>query len=86
MRAFFGGGIVSFVSPCVLPLLPGYLAMMSGYSTADLAEMLRLPVIFVIDADRQSQSVAPLVAGFAQWRPGVPQQPQKQDGTGVAIE
>jgi cytochrome c-type biogenesis protein len=34
----FGGGIVSFVSPCVLPLLPGYLAMMSGYSTADLAE------------------------------------------------
>lgn len=34
----FGGGIVSFVSPCVLPLLPGYLAMMSGYSTADLAD------------------------------------------------
>jgi cytochrome c-type biogenesis protein len=33
----FGGGIVSFVSPCVLPLLPGYLAMMSGYSTADIA-------------------------------------------------
>ncbi len=34
----FGGGIVSFVSPCVLPLLPGYLAMMSGYSTVELAE------------------------------------------------
>lgn len=34
----FGGGIISFVSPCVLPLLPGYLAMMSGYSTAELAE------------------------------------------------
>lgn len=33
----FGGGILSFVSPCVLPLLPGYLAMMSGYSTADVA-------------------------------------------------
>jgi cobyrinic acid a,c-diamide synthase len=40
-------------------------------STADLAEALGLPVIFVVDADRQSQSVAPLVAGFAQWRPGV---------------
>lgn len=25
----FGGGIMSFVSPCVLPLLPGYLAMKS---------------------------------------------------------
>lgn len=34
----FGGGIISFLSPCVLPLLPGYLAMMSGYSTADLAD------------------------------------------------
>jgi cytochrome c-type biogenesis protein len=33
----FGGGIMSFVSPCVLPLLPGYLAMMSGYSTAEIA-------------------------------------------------
>ena len=40
-------------------------------STADLAETLGLPVIFVVDADRQSQSVAPLVAGFAHWRPGV---------------
>lgn len=33
----FGGGIISFVSPCVLPLLPGYLAMMSGYSATDIA-------------------------------------------------
>ena len=40
-------------------------------STADLAEALGVPVIFVVDADRQSQSVAPLVAGFAHWRPGV---------------
>ncbi|MGH8912346.1 MAG: cytochrome c biogenesis CcdA family protein [Acidimicrobiia bacterium] len=32
----FGGGIMSFISPCVLPLLPGYLAMMSGYSTAEI--------------------------------------------------
>lgn len=40
-------------------------------STADLTETLGLPVLFVVDADRQSQSVAPLVAGFARWRPGV---------------
>lgn len=32
----FGGGVVSFLSPCVLPLLPGYLSMMSGYSVAEL--------------------------------------------------
>ena len=43
-----------------------------GYgSTADLAELLELPVVLVVDADRQSQSVAPLVAGFANWRVGV---------------
>jgi cobyrinic acid a,c-diamide synthase len=40
-------------------------------STADLAELLDLPVILVIDAERQSQSIAPLVAGFANWRIGV---------------
>ncbi|HLT18177.1 MAG TPA: cytochrome c biogenesis protein CcdA [Thermomicrobiales bacterium] len=26
----FGGGVVSFLSPCVAPLVPGYLAMISG--------------------------------------------------------
>ncbi|MCS6757959.1 MAG: AAA family ATPase [Candidatus Devosia euplotis] len=43
-----------------------------GYgSTADLAELLELPVVLVVDADRQRQSAAPLVAGFANWRVGV---------------
>jgi cytochrome c-type biogenesis protein len=28
----FGAGIVSFLSPCVLPLVPSYLSMMSGVS------------------------------------------------------
>ncbi|WP_353057809.1 cobyrinate a,c-diamide synthase [Devosia sp. YIM 151766] len=40
-------------------------------STADLAENLDLPVVLVVDADKQSQSVAPLVAGFANWRSNV---------------
>ena len=40
-------------------------------STGDLAETLGLPVVLVVDADRHSQSVAPLVSGFAQWRSGV---------------
>ncbi len=30
----FGAGMVSFLSPCVLPLVPGYLSLMSGVSTA----------------------------------------------------
>lgn len=31
----FAAGLVSFVSPCVLPLVPGYLSYMSGMSEAD---------------------------------------------------
>src|ERR1041384_980252 len=34
----FGGGIVSFLSPCVLPIVPGYLSLVSGLSVRELAE------------------------------------------------
>ena len=32
----FGAGVMSFFSPCVLPLLPGYLSMLSGFSAVEL--------------------------------------------------
>jgi cytochrome c-type biogenesis protein len=32
MLIAFGGGLLSFLSPCVLPLVPGYLSLMSGVS------------------------------------------------------
>ncbi|MDJ0341947.1 cytochrome c biogenesis protein CcdA [Streptomyces sp. H10-C2] len=35
------GGLVSFFSPCVLPLVPGYLSYVTGTSGADLAEAKR---------------------------------------------
>ncbi|WEJ32562.1 cobyrinate a,c-diamide synthase [Devosia sp. SD17-2] len=59
-----------------LLLVEGVMGLFDGAadgkgSTGDLAETLKLPVILVADADRQSQSIAPLVAGFAHWRPGV---------------
>jgi cytochrome c-type biogenesis protein len=51
----FGAGVISFVSPCVLPLLPGYLSMMSGYSAAELDQgqvstrrMLRVIALFIL--------------------------------------
>ena len=31
------GGLVSFFSPCVLPLVPGYLSYVTGFSAVDLA-------------------------------------------------
>ncbi|MET7650364.1 MULTISPECIES: cytochrome c biogenesis protein CcdA [unclassified Streptomyces] len=32
------GGLVSFFSPCVLPLVPGYLSYVTGFTGTDLAE------------------------------------------------
>lgn len=43
-------------------------AAAGGGSTADLAVLLGLPVILVVDAPRQGQSVAALVKGFAEFR------------------
>jgi cytochrome c-type biogenesis protein len=34
----FGGGIISFLSPCVLPIVPGYLSLISGLSVGELTE------------------------------------------------
>ncbi len=34
----FLAGIVSFLSPCVLPLVPGYISMISGLSLSELSE------------------------------------------------
>ncbi len=35
------GGLVSFFSPCVLPLVPGYLSYVTGVTGTDLAEARR---------------------------------------------
>ena len=36
--AAFGGGLLSFLSPCVLPLMPVYISFVTGYSVQDLKE------------------------------------------------
>jgi cytochrome c-type biogenesis protein len=54
----FGAGIVSFLSPCVLPLVPSYLSMMSGVGTAELSEASRP------DQRRLIRSTLLFVAGF----------------------
>jgi len=34
----FGAGLISFLSPCVLPLVPGYISFISGISFAEIKE------------------------------------------------
>ena len=34
----FGGGVISFLSPCVLPMVPGYLSLVTGLSVGEMQE------------------------------------------------
>ena len=34
----FGGGVISFLSPCVLPIVPGYLSLVTGLTMGELEE------------------------------------------------
>jgi cytochrome c-type biogenesis protein len=38
----FGAGLVSFLSPCVLPLIPGYISFISGASLNELLEKKKI--------------------------------------------
>lgn len=63
----------SHVGGADLLLVEGVMGLFDGAnggtgSTADLAVALNLPVIFVVDAARQSHSIAALVSGFVNWR------------------
>ncbi len=70
----FGAGIISFISPCVLPLLPGYLSMMSGYSASQLEEgevsnrkMLRVIVLFILGFTVVFASIGAAATGLGQF-------------------
>ena len=56
--AAFGGGIVSFLSPCVLPLVPAYLSMVTGLDLTELEEGTRA------QSRRVIRTTALFVAGF----------------------
>ncbi|MBI3050735.1 MAG: hypothetical protein HYY76_20790, partial [Acidobacteria bacterium] len=36
LLAAFGAGLLSFISPCVLPLIPGYLSYVSGLTVDEM--------------------------------------------------
>ena len=41
----FGAGLISFLSPCVLPLIPGYISFISGSSLNELLEKKKINLI-----------------------------------------
>ncbi|MFF1922987.1 cobyrinate a,c-diamide synthase [Streptomyces sp. NPDC058221] len=63
---------------CDLAVVEGVMGLYDGASgqgelasTAQVAKLLRAPVVLVVDASSQSRSVAALVHGFASWDPQV---------------
>lgn len=70
----FGAGFISFVSPCVLPLLPGYLSMMSGYSASQLeagdvsnGRMLRVILLFIAGFTVVFMALGAVATGLRTW-------------------
>ncbi len=56
--AAFGGGLVSFLSPCVLPLVPAYLSIVTGLEVAELREGGRHHMV------RIARDTGMFIAGF----------------------
>jgi len=57
--AAFGGGVASFVSPCVLPIIPGYLSVLTGLDLTDAVQD-RAIIFFGLPATRRcSWSASP---------------------------
>ena len=44
----FGAGLISFLSPCVLPLIPGYISYISGSSLHELLEKKKIDLTPII--------------------------------------
>ena len=44
----FGAGLISFLSPCVLPLIPGYISYISGSSINELVEKKNINLIPIV--------------------------------------
>jgi cytochrome c-type biogenesis protein len=44
----FGAGLISFLSPCVLPLIPGYVSFISGQSLQDLLKSKKIDLLALV--------------------------------------
>jgi cytochrome c-type biogenesis protein len=44
----FAGGLLSFLSPCVLPLVPSYLGFITGFTFTEMADRRRIAMIHAL--------------------------------------
>ena len=49
----FGAGLISFLSPCVLPLIPGYISFITGNSLNELLESKKITPKEIIKSRKQ---------------------------------
>jgi cytochrome c-type biogenesis protein len=73
----FGAGMLSFLSPCVLPLVPAYLSMVSGLSAAELSALQEAP--------RPSRAPEPVAVGAPVGPAGAADPDPDPDAVEVAI-
>ncbi|OEH84762.1 hypothetical protein BHU72_07975 [Desulfuribacillus stibiiarsenatis] len=67
-----------YASNCDISIIEGVMGTFDGSegvgqkgSTADLAKLLSLPVLLVVDAQGMAGSIVPYIAGFLQWDSGI---------------
>ena len=44
----FGAGLISFLSPCVLPLIPGYVSFITGSTLSEILEKKKIDLLPLI--------------------------------------
>ena len=87
----FGAGALSFLSPCILPLIPGYVSMMSGLSLREIEASGQsgrrraglVSACFVLGFSAAFTSLGALAAGVT--APLTPHLPMLQKTAGVLI-
>ena len=87
----FGAGALSFLSPCVLPLIPGYISMMSGLSLQEIEANGQsgrrraglVSACFVLGFSAVFTSLGALASGVT--APLTPHLPMLQKTSGVLI-
>lgn len=57
--AAFAGGLVSFLSPCVLPIVPGYLSVVTGLDAAEIRDEPKRHLV------RIARDTSLFIAGFS---------------------